>query len=70
VNTGGGGGGGNGASIGGSGGAGGSGRVVVRFKTGTKTVSATGTYTVSTPTIGGIPYTVYTFTGNGSYTTN
>ncbi len=62
ANTGGGGGGG-----GNPGGAGGSGIVVVRFKTGTATVSATGTYTSSTTTINGVGYTVYKFTGNGSF---
>jgi hypothetical protein len=46
---------------------GGSGVVIVRFKTGALSVSATGTYTVTTPTIGGIPYTVYRFTGNGTF---
>src|SRR5690606_14428839 len=62
-----GGGGGAGGSSG-SGGAGGSGLVLVRFKTGTATVSATGGYTVSTISVMGESYTVYRFTSSGSFT--
>lgn len=66
ANTGGGGGGG-GANGGSGGAAGGSGIVVIRIRTGSATVSATGSYTTSTPTINGVAYTVYRFTGNGSF---
>lgn len=64
-----GGGGGGGGTNGGSGGAaGGSGVVIVRIKNGSATVSATGSYTTLTPTIKGVAYTVYRFTGNGTLT--
>ncbi|HWT40354.1 MAG TPA: hypothetical protein VN081_03770 [Dongiaceae bacterium] len=66
ANTGGGGGGRTGNAAGGNGG---SGIVIVRFQTGTLTVSATGTYATSTMTdVNGVGYTVYTFTGNGTFT--
>lgn len=62
------GGGGAGGSTAGGGGAGGSGIVIFRFKTGTMSVSATGSYTVVSATIGGVGYSSYVFTGAGSLT--
>lgn len=63
ANTGGGGGGG-----GSSGGTGGSGIVVIRIKSGSATVSASGTYSTATRTIDGTSYVIYTFTANGTFT--
>lgn len=63
ANTGSGGGGG-----GSSAGNGGSGIVVVGFKTGSMTVSATGGYSSYTATINGVGYTFYKFTASGTFT--
>lgn len=58
--------GGGGAGVGG--GAGGSGTVIVRIKTGSMTVSTTGSPTITNVTIAGVDYTVYRFNSNGSFT--
>ena len=58
--------GGGGSGVGG--GAGGSGAVIVRIKTGTMVVSTTGSPSVTSVTIQGVAYTVYTFNANGSFT--
>lgn len=68
ANTGGGGGGGGTDSKSGGGGNGGSGLVVVSFKTGSITASATGAYSTYTATVNGVGYTFYKFTGNGTFT--
>lgn len=62
ANTGGGGGGGGGAGA-----AGGSGVVLLRIRTGSATVNTTGSPAISTTTINGIGYTIYKFTGNGTF---
>ncbi len=51
----------------GTGGSGGSGIVIIRVKTGTMSVSVTGSPAVTTTTIKGIPYTVYTYTASGTF---
>lgn len=65
VNTGSGGGG--GGSVGG---AGGSGVVFVRIKTGSASITTTGTVSTTTTTIDGIQYTIYRFTTNGTFRVN
>ncbi|MGV9001968.1 MAG: glycine-rich domain-containing protein [Candidatus Saccharimonadaceae bacterium] len=68
VNTG-GGGGGAGANAGSGGAAGGSGVVIIRFKAGSATVTATpGACVVSHPTINNIQYDVYKFISTGTLT--
>lgn len=61
------GGGGGGRGTAGTAGSGGSGVVVIRFKTGSATVSATGTYAVTTATVRNINYTIYKFTSSGTF---
>ncbi len=58
--------GGGGAGVGG--GAGGSGTVIVRIKTGSMTVSTTGSPSITNVTLAGVAYTVYRFNANGSFT--
>jgi hypothetical protein len=53
---------------GGNGGTGGSGVVFVRIRTGSLTVSTTGSPTTTTATIDGIGYTIYKFTASGTFT--
>lgn len=65
ANTGGGGGAGVSTNVGGNGG---SGVVMVRFKTGTAVVSATGAYATTNINVRGVGYTVYRFTGAGNFT--
>jgi len=65
--AGGGGGGGNGLSRGGAGGAGGAGNVIVRVKTGSVTVTTTGSPVVANTTINGVAYTVYRFNASGTF---
>ena len=65
ANTGGGGGGGGSA-----GGNGGSGVVLVRIKTGSASITTTGTVSTTTATIDGVQYTIYRFTTNGSLRVN
>lgn len=60
------GGGGSGVSAG----TGGSGVVVVRIKTGSMSVSVTGSPAISTATIQGVGYTIYTFKSNGTFKIN
>lgn len=67
TNRGGGGGGGNGLNKGGSGGSGGSGIVVIRVKTGSMNISVSGSPNVSSTTIDGVGYTIYTYTSNGTF---
>lgn len=47
-----------------------SGIVLVRIKTGTMSITPTGTYTVANVTIDGTAYTVYRFTGSGTFKVN
>lgn len=65
ANTGGGGGAGVSTNVGG---AGGTGVVMVRIKTGSATVSTTGAVTTASVNVRGVPYTVYRFTGAGTFT--
>ena len=68
ANTGGGGGGANGRNTGANGGAGGSGVVIVRVKTGSMTISTTGSPTITNVTIDGTQYTIYRFNASGTFT--
>ncbi len=67
ASAGGGGGGGNGLNRGGAGGAGGAGVVIVRVKTGSMTISTTGSPATTNVTINGVAYTIYRFTASGSF---
>lgn len=64
------GGGGGGGGTGGAGGAGGSGVVLVRIKTGSASITTTGTVSTTTTTIDGVQYTIYRFTTNGTFRVN
>jgi hypothetical protein len=67
ANTGSGGGGANGNTLGKAGGAGGSGVVIIRIKTGSMNVSVSGSPAVTTTTINGVSYTIYTYNSNGTW---
>jgi hypothetical protein len=53
---------------GGSAGSGGSGVVIIRVKTGSMTISTTGSPVVTNVTIDGIAYTIYRFNTSGTFT--
>lgn len=64
------GGGGGGRAAGAGGGNGGSGVVIVRIKTGSMNITTTGSPAVTSATINGIAYTIYTFNASGSFKIN